>query len=117
MSNLKTEDKNNLIFSIFIENRIPNIIPQTVAKKPIVKPVRKNIFFIDLLLNPNVFKIAISFVLFFIRIVKPEIILKAATTTIKERIINITFRSTFNALKSDLFKSDHVYIKKFLLIF
>ena len=62
----------------------------------------------DLLLKPSVFKIAISFVLFFINIVKPEIILKAATITINERIINITFLSTFNALKSDLFKSDHV---------
>ena len=87
---------------------MPNIIPLTVAQKPIAKPVKKNDFFMDLLLKPSVFKIAISFVLFFINIVNPEIILKAATITINERIINITFLSTFNALKSDLFKSDHV---------
>ena len=83
-------------------------MPLTVAKNPMINPVRKKVFFIDLLLNPKVFKIAISLVLFFISIVNPEIILNAATTTIKERIMNITFLSTFNALKRDLFKSDQV---------
>ena len=56
----------------------------------------------------KVFRMAISLVLFFIKIVNPEIILKAATITINVRIINITFLSTFRALKSDLFKSDQV---------
>ena len=70
-------------------------------------------FFIDLLLKPKVFKIAISFVLFLISIVRPDIILNAATTTINESITNITFLSTFKALKRDLLRSDHVYIKKF----
>ena len=93
---------------MLIENRIPKITPLIVAKKPIVKPVRKKVFLIDLLLKPNVFKIAISLVLFLISIVKPEIILKAATTTIRERIINITFLSTLRALKRDLFRSDQV---------
>ena len=79
--------KNILIFSIFIENKIPKIIPLIVAKKPIVKPVKKNVFLIDLLLKPKVFKIAISLVLFFIKIVNPEIILKAATTTISEKVL------------------------------
>ena len=46
------------------------------AIKPIVKPVKKKDFIIDLLLKPKVFKIAISLVLFLIRIVNPEIILK-----------------------------------------
>ena len=108
ISKLKVLDKKILNFSILIENIIPKITPLTEAKKPIVNPVKKNDFLIDLLLKPNVLSIAISFVLFFIRIVKPEIILKAATTTINERIINITFLSTFKALKRDLFKSDHV---------
>ena len=108
ISNLNTFDKKILIFSIFIENKIPNIIPLNVAKKPIVNPVKKNVFFIDLLLKPKVFKIAISFVLFLISIVKPDIILNAATTIIRERIINMTFLSTLRALKRDLFKSDQV---------
>ena len=77
-----------------------------VARNPIVKPVKKKDFLIDLLLRPKVFKIAISLVLFFIRIVNPEIMLKAATIMIKVKIINITFLSTFRALKKDLFKSD-----------
>ena len=105
---LNTADKNILIFSMFIENKIPRTIPLSVAEKPIVNPVRKKIFFIDLSLKPKVFKIAISLVLFLINIVSPEIILKAATTTIRESIINITFLSTLSALKRVLFKSDQV---------
>ena len=100
-------DKNILIFSIFIETRIPKKHPVIVAIKPIVKPVKKNDLFIELLLNPNVFKIAISFVLFLIKIVNHDIMLKAATIRIKVKIKNITLRSTFKALKKDLFKSDH----------
>ena len=108
ISNLNTADKKILNFSIFIENKIPNIIPLNVAKKPIVSPVKKKVFLIDLLLSPNVFKMAISFVLFLIKIVRPEIILNAATTIINVRIINITFLSIFSAEKRDLFKSFHV---------
>ena len=55
-----------------------------------------------------VFIIAISFVLFLIKIVNPDIILNAATIIINVRIINITFLSIFKALKKDLFVSDHV---------
>ena len=108
ISNLKTTERNILTFSILDENIIPKIIPDIVAKRPIVKPVRKNVFFIDVLFKPNVFKIAISLVLFFINIVKPEIILNAATIIINVSIINITFLSTLSALKKDLFKSDQV---------
>ena len=108
ISNLNTFDKKILIFSIFMENKIPKIIPLNVAKKPMVNPVKKNVFFIDLLLKPKVLRIAISFVLFLISIVKPEIILNAATTIIRERITNMTFLSTLRALKRDLFKSDQV---------
>ena len=108
ISRLKNRERRILSFSIFIEKKIPKIIPLIVAKKPIVIPVKKNIFFIDLLLKPKVFKIAISLVLFLMRIVNPEMILKVATTIIKDKIINITFLSTFKALKRDLFKSDQV---------
>ena len=88
-----------------MENKIPKIIPLNVAKKPMVNPVKKNVFFIDLLLKPKVLRIAISFVLFLISIVKPEIILNAATTIIRERIINITFLSTLRAENKELFVS------------
>ena len=44
ISKLNTVDKNILIFSIFDENIIPKIMPDIVAKKPIVKPVKKKIF-------------------------------------------------------------------------
>ena len=44
ISNLNTFDKKILIFSIFTENKNPKIIPLNVAKKPIVKPVKKMFF-------------------------------------------------------------------------
>ena len=62
---MKTDDKNIRIFSIYKEKKIPKITPENVAKKPIVNPVKKKVFLIDLLLKPKVFKIAISLVLFF----------------------------------------------------
>ena len=108
ISKLKTDERNILTRSIFIENIIPKIIPEIVARKPIEKPVKKKDFFIEVLFRPKVFKIAISLVLFFINIVSPEIMLNAATTIINVKIINITFLSTFKALKKDLFKSDQV---------
>ena len=75
---------------------------------PIINPTKKKIFFIDLFVTPIDFKIPISLVLFFTKIVSPEIILKAATIIIKERIINITFLSTFKAENNDLFISAQV---------
>ena len=108
ISKLKNVERNILILSIFFEKIIPKIIPDIVAKKPIVKPVKKKDFWIELLFRPRVFKIAISFVLFFINIVSPEIILNAATIIISVSMMNITFLSTFRALKKDWFKSDQV---------
>ena len=99
ISNLKTLERNILIFSIFNANIVPKIIPDIVAKKPMVKPVKKKDFLIEVLFKPKVFKIAISFVLFFIKIVRPDMILNAATIIIKVNMINITFLSTFRALK------------------
>ena len=75
------------------------IVPEIVANNPMVKPVRKKDFLIEVFDKPKVFIIAISFVLFLIKIVKPDIILNVATTTINDKIINITFLSTFKALK------------------
>ena len=76
-------------------------------KKLSKSPIFVEDFLIELLLSPKVFKIAISLVLFFIKIVNPEMILNAATIKINVKIMNITFLSTFRALKKDLFKSDH----------
>ena len=87
---------------------MPITTPKIVALHPIINPTKKKIFLIDLFLTPIDFKIAISLVLFFTKIVNPEIILNAATMIIRDKIINITFLSTFNAEKSGLFKSDQV---------
>ena len=100
--------KNCLKFSIYKEKITPKKIPKKVAVVPIIVPTKKNIFVIDLFKTPIDIKIAISLVLFFTKIVRPDIILKAATIIIKDKIINITFRSTFNAENKELFISDHV---------
>ena len=47
ISKLNVLDKKILNFSIFKENITPNIIPVTVAKKPIIKQIKKKVFFID----------------------------------------------------------------------
>ena len=100
--------KNSLKFSIYKENITPKKIPNTVAEVPIITPTKKNIFVIDLFNTPIDFSIAISRVLFFTKIVSPEIMLNAATIIIKDKIINITFRSTFKAENKELFISDQV---------
>ena len=76
---------------------------------PIINPTKKKIFFIDEFCTPIDFNIPISLVLFLTKIVKPEIILKAATIIIKDKITNITFLSTLRAENNDLFKSAQVY--------
>ena len=73
---------------------------------PIIIPIKKKIFTIDLFNTPIDFNIAISLVLFLTKIVKPEIILKAATMIINDKMINITFLSTFRAENKELFISD-----------
>ena len=55
-----------------------------VALVPIVKPTKKKIFLIELFVTPIDFRIPISLVLFFTKIVSPEIILKAATIIIRD---------------------------------
>ena len=105
---LKNSLRNCLKFSTYIEKVTPKIIPKIVAEVPIITPIKKKIFIIDLLRTPIDLSIAISFVLFLTSIVKPEIILKAATIIINVKIINITFLSTFNAENKDLFISDQV---------
>ena len=106
MSNV--ELKNCLKFSTYNENVTPKIIPKTVAEVPIITPTRKNIFIIDLFKTPIDFSIAISLVLFLTKIVNQDIILNAATIIIKDKIINITFLSTFNAENRELFMSAQV---------
>ena len=106
---LKTLLKRVLTFSIYIENVMPKKIPNKVADEPIITPTKKKILVIDIFNTPIDFSIAISRVLFLTNIVKPEIILKAATIIINESIINITFLSTLRAENNDLFKSDQVY--------
>ena len=93
---------------MYNEKVIPKKIPNKVADVPINTPIRKKILIIDLFKTPIDFRIAISRVLFLTKMVKPEIILKAATIIINDNIINITLRSTFKAENNDLFISAQV---------
>ena len=102
---------------MFIENITPIIIPNIVENVPIKKPTKKKIFVIEVFWTPIDFRIAISLVLFFTNIVNPEIILKAAIKIIKDKIINMTFLSTFKAEKSDWFKSAQELISRSLNTF
>ena len=101
---------------MYKENIIPKKIPKSVAVLPIITPIRKNILTIDLFRTPMDLRIAISLVLFLTKIVSPEIMLKAATIIIKDKIINITFLSTFNAENNELFISAQLYTNSFLNI-
>ena len=105
---LKTVLKNWRKFSTYIEKVTPKTIPKIVADVPIIIPIKKKILIIDLFNTPMDFKIAISRVLFLTNIVKPEIILKAATIMINDKIINITFLSTLRAENNELFISDQL---------
>ena len=97
--------KNSLKFSIYKENITPKKIPNTVAEVPIITPTKKNIFVIDLFNTPIDFNIAISRVLFFTKIVSPEIILNAATIMIKDKITiqnrEIQISNSYISLKSN----------------
>ena len=93
---------------MYNEKVTPKKIPNKVAEVPISTPIRKKILIIDLFKTPIDFKIAISRVLFLTKIVKPEIMLNAATIIISDNIINITLRSTFKAENNDLFISAQV---------
>ena len=101
---------------MYRENITPKKIPKSVAVVPIITPTRKNILTIDLFKTPMDLSIAISLVLFLTKIVRPEIMLKAATIIIKDKIINITFLSTFNAENNELFISAQLYTNSFLNI-
>ena len=83
----------------------------------LIIPIKKNILIIELFKTPIDLSIAISLVLFFTKIVNPDIILNAATIIIKDRIINITFLSTFNAENNELFISAQEKTKSFGKIF
>ena len=105
---LKVELKNCLKFSTYSENVTPKKIPNIVAEVPIITPIKKKILTIDLFKTPIDFNIAMSLVLFLTKIVNPDMILNAATIIINDKIINITFLSTFNAENKELFISAQV---------
>ena len=83
----------------------PKNTPKKIPKNPITAPEIIKILNIELFTKPIDLNIAISLDLFLIKIVKTDIMLKAATIIINVSIINITLRSTSSASKNVLLVS------------
>ena len=96
---------------MYTEKIIPKITPKIVALQPIINPTKKKIFLIDLFLTPIDFKIAISLVLFFTKIVNPEIILNAATIIVSDKIMTLRF-SQLLMLRKEVYS----YLTRYKLI-
>ena len=78
---------------------VPSSSPASVPTVPIAAPVMKKTRRIAPLVAPIVRRIAMSRPLSFTSMIRPEMMLSAATSTISVRIMNMTFRSTCSALK------------------
>ena len=77
----------------------PRTKPASVPTVPIDAPVMKNTRMIAPRVAPMVRRIAMSWPLSFTSMVRPEMMLSAATSTISVRIRNMTLRSTSSAEK------------------
>ena len=81
-------------------NKQPQAKPRAVPIIPIRLPHIKKTLSMVPCVKPIVLSIAISFVLFFTSITRPEIIFNAAISITKDNIISITRRSTSKAFKN-----------------
>ena len=77
----------------------PSMKPASVPTVPIAAPVMKKTRMIAPRVAPMVRRMAMSWPLSFTSMVRPEMMLSAATRTISVRIRNMTFRSTSSAEK------------------
>ena len=78
---------------------MPMISPAIVPTTPIEAPVIRNTRITAPLVAPIVRRMAMSRPLSFTSIIKPEMMLSAATRTISDRMMNITVRSTSSTVK------------------
>ena len=90
-------DKKDNVGVVVIEKITPKNKPRIEPINPIEIPTVKKILTILWLDIPIVFNIPISLFFSLTNIIKPDIIFNEATRIIKDKIINITFFSTFKA--------------------
>ena len=96
---LVSHDKNCRIDSMLRHTTSPTTNPVSVPTTPIEAPVMRKMRMIAPCEAPMVRRMAMSLPLSFTSMMRPEMILSAATSTISVRIRNITLRSTCSALK------------------
>ena len=79
---------------------MPRTSPARVPTTPIEAPVMRNTRIIAPRVAPMVRRMATSRPLSFTSIIRPEMMLSAATSTISDRMMNITLRSTSSTVKN-----------------
>jgi len=84
---------------MFAAKTSPSAKPAIVPKTPIEAPVIRNTRMIAPRVAPMVRRIAMSFDLSFTSMIRPETMFRAATMTIRVRMMNMTLRSTSRAAK------------------
>ena len=82
------------------QNTMPSTSPASVPTTPMEAPVMRNTRIIAPLVAPMVRRMAMSRPLSFTSIIRPEMMLSAATSTISDRMMNITLRSTSSTVKN-----------------
>ena len=87
------------MLSMLRQTITPRATPAIVPTVPIAAPVMKKIRMIAPDVAPMVRRMAMSLALSFTSMMRPEMMLRAATRTIRVRIMNMTFRSTCSAEK------------------
>ena len=81
------------------DERAPSARPTSVPTTPIAAPVMRKMRMIAPRVAPIVRRMAMSRALSFTSMIRPEMMLSAATSTISVRMTNITLRSTASASK------------------
>ena len=96
---LVTQATNCRISSILQQNTMAKRQPASVPTTPMLAPVIRNTRMMAPWVAPMVRRMPISRPLSFTSMMRPEMILKAATMTMIDRMINIMLRSTWSTEK------------------
>ena len=89
-----SQEKNWRIDSTLRQMTTPSTTPASVPATPIAAPVIRKMRMIAPRVAPMVRRMAMSRPLSFTSMIRPEMMLSAATSTISVRIMNMTLRST-----------------------
>ena len=96
---LVSQATNWRISSILQQNTMPSTHPASVPTTPMLAPVIRNTRMMAPLVAPMVRRMPMSRPLSFTSIIRPEMMLNAATSTMIDRMMNIMLRSTSSTVK------------------